>query len=406
MTSPTAALAGVKVLDFMWVLAGPGSTRILADYGATVVRVESTHRLDALRTVGPFLEIPPGTESSAAFHGLNAGKLMMTLDLGKPGGREVALDLVRWADVVTESFTPKAMKRWGLDYESLRAVKPDIIMMSTCLMGQTGPLASFAGFGNLAAAVTGFFHLCGWPERPPAGPFGAYTDYIAPKFGAMTLLAALDHRRRTGEGQHIDLAQAEAALHFLGPAILEQTVNGHARSAHGNRDLNYAPHGVYPAAGDDRWVAIAVTNDRQLAALAGAIGHPELARDQRFATTAARLAHQDELDALLAAWTRTREAGDVEGTLQAAGVPASVVQSSRELCADPQLAHRGHFVHLDHPTYGTTPVESSRFHLSRTPAQVGGPAPTFGRDNQHVLETILGYDADRITELVIAGALE
>jgi crotonobetainyl-CoA:carnitine CoA-transferase CaiB-like acyl-CoA transferase len=406
VTAATGALADVKVLDLMWVLAGPGSTRILADYGATVVRVESTHRVDALRTVGPFLEIPPGTESSAVFHGLNAGKLMITLDLEKPAGREVVLDLVRWADVVTESFTPKAMKRWGLDYESLRAVKPNIIMVSSCLMGQTGPLASFAGFGNLAAAVTGFFHLCGWPDRPPAGPFGAYTDYIAPKFTAAALLAALDHRRRTGEGQHIDISQAEASLHFLAPAILEQTVNGRAPGATGNRDLNYAPHGVYPASGDDRWVAIAATTDAQFAALATAIGSPELARDARFATTAARLAHHEELDAPLAAWTIARDAAEVERTLQAAGVPASVVQSSSELCADPQLVHRGHFVDLEHPQYGTTPVESSRFRLSRTPSEVRGSAPTFGRDNQYVLETILGYDVERITELVIAGALE
>jgi crotonobetainyl-CoA:carnitine CoA-transferase CaiB-like acyl-CoA transferase len=390
----------------MWAIAGPASTRMLADYGATIVRVESQKRVDAIRTVEPFLQSPPGTEDSALFHDINAGKLMLTLDLGQPAAREVALDLVRWADVVAESFTPKAMRAWGLDYESLRKVKPDIIMLSTCLMGQTGPAASFAGFGNLAAALTGFYHLCGWPDRPPAGPFGAYTDYIAPRFNAAAILAALEHRRRTGEGQHIDCAQAEAAMHFLGPAILDQTVNGRTQGPTGNRDPNYAPHGVYPAAGDDRWVAIVVTDEGQFGALAEAIGQPGLARDPRFTTMAARLEHQDALDDVLAAWTRGREPVAIECALQAAGVPASVVQRSVDLSEDPQLLHRGHFVRLEHPTHDTTLVEGARFTLSRTPAKVEGAAPTYGRDNQYILETLLGYDEERITELVIAGALE
>jgi len=399
-------LADVKVLDFMWAIAGPGATRMLADYGATVVRVETTLRVDALRTVEPFLSNPPGAESSALFHNLNAGKRMLTLDLSKPEAREIALDLVRWADVVTESFTPKAMRSWGLDYESLRAVKPDIIMLSTCLMGQTGPAASFAGFGNLAAALTGFYHLCGWPDRPPAGPFGAYTDYIAPRFNAVALLAALDHRRRTGEGQHIDLSQAEAALHFLGPAVLDRTVNQRTQEPEGNCDLNHAPHGVYPAAGEDRWVAIAVINDAQFAALAEAMGRPEIGSDARFATAALRRQCQDELDEAIAAWTRAREASETETDLQLRGVPAHVVASSADLCADPQLVHRDHFVRLPHPTHESTLVEGSRFKLSRTPAKVEGPAPTYGCDNQYVLETILGYDEDHVTDLVIAGALE
>jgi benzylsuccinate CoA-transferase BbsF subunit len=171
-------------------------------------------------------------------------------------GREVVRDLVRWADVVTESFSPKAMKGWGLDYESLKKIKPDIIMISSCLMGQTGPMAKFAGFGNLAAALTGFFNLTGWPDRVPAGPFSAYTDYVAPRFTAISILAALDHRRRTGQGQYIDQSQAEATLHCLSPAILDYTVNGHVQEALGNRDLYFAPHGVYPSAGSDRWVTI------------------------------------------------------------------------------------------------------------------------------------------------------
>jgi crotonobetainyl-CoA:carnitine CoA-transferase CaiB-like acyl-CoA transferase len=398
-------LADVKVVDLMWVVAGPAATRVLADYGATIVRVESARRPDACRTLAPFLTLPPDPENSVLFHNMNAGKLMLALDLATPEGRAVALDLVRWADVVAESFSPKAMHAWGLDYESLRAVKPDLIMLSTCLMGQSGPLASLAGFGNLAAAITGFTHLCGWPDRPPAGPFGAYTDYIVPRYNAAVVLAALDHRRRTGEGQFIDLAQAEAALHFLAPAALDYTVNGRVQAACGTRDPEAAPHGVYPAAGDDRWIAIAVHDDAQFAALCDVIECPDLATDPRFATRAARLTHQDALDAHVTAWARQRDAHDAERALQARGVPASAVQNSRDLLADPQLAERGHFVRLTHPTHGTTTVEGSRFRLSRTPARMESAAPTLGRDTQYVLRTLLGYSEERIAQLSAAGAL-
>ena len=208
-------LDDVKVVDFMWALAGPGTTRTLADYGATVVRIESATKIDGSRTVGPFHKNTPSNDGSGLFGTYNAGKLSLGLDLSKPQARAVVLDLVRWADVVCESFSPKAMRAWKLDYESLRATKPDLIMLSSCLMGQTGPLSSFVGFGNMAAAVLGFYNLCGWPDRAPSGPFGAYTDYVAPRFGAVSVLAALDYRKRTGKGQYIDQSQAESALHFL-----------------------------------------------------------------------------------------------------------------------------------------------------------------------------------------------
>lgn len=399
-------LADVKILDLMWAMAGPAATRVFADYGATVVRVESSRRFDAVRTVGPFHNAQPGLENSGLFYNMNAGKLVISLDLTKEVSRQVVLDLVRWADVVTEAFSPRAMRAWGFDYESLRKVNPHIIMLSTCLMGQTGPLAQFAGFGNLAAAISGFFNLTGWPDRPPAGPFGAYTDYIAPWFNAAAILAALEHRRRTGRGQYIDLSQAEASLHFLGPALLDYTVNGRVWERRGNRDLNYAPHGVYPAAGEDRWVAIAVTTDEQWRSLCRVIQQPGLLDDARFATPQGRLAHQDELDAVIAQWSQGQDPFAAEAALQAHGVPASALSTLHELSTDPQLLHRGHFVQLDHPLHGKTTVEGSRFHLSRTPARVQGSAPTLGRDNQYVLKTILGYSEERISELAVAGALE
>lgn len=398
-------LTDVKILDFTWVMAGPAATRVLADYGATVVRIESSRRLDTGRTIGPFHDGQPGVEHSGFFQNVNAGKLGLTLDLAQDAGRAVALDLVRWADVVTESFSPKAMRAWGFDYASLRQVKPDIIMLSTCLMGQTGPLAQFAGFGNLAAAISGFFSLTGWPDRPPAGPFGAYTDYVAPRFTALAILAALDYRRRTGQGQYIDQSQAESALHFLTPALLDYTVNGRCQERVGNMDAQCAPHGVYPAAGQDRWLAIAVRNDTQWQALCDVIARPELAQEPRFATPTARLAHRDALDTVLTAWTQAHDAQAAEAALQACGIPASAVQNSQELSSDPQLLQRGHFVQLTHPLHGTTTIEGSRFRLSRTPARVERAAPTLGRDNQYVLETILGYSPERIAALMAADVL-
>ncbi len=403
--APDLPLADVKILDFTWVMAGPAATRVLADYGATVVRLESTRRLDTGRTIGPFHDGQPGVEHSGFFQNVNAGKLGLTLDLSQAAGRAVAIDLVRWADVVTESFSPTAMRAWGLDYAALRQVKPDIVMVSTCLMGQSGPLAQFAGFGNLAAGISGFFSLTGWPDRPPAGPFSAYTDYVAPRFTVAAILAALDYRRRTGQGQYIDQSQAESALHFLTPALLDYTVNGRSQERVGNRDVHLAPHGVYPAAGQDCWLAIAVHNDTQWQALCEVMQRPELGHDPRFATPAARLVHHDILDTILAAWTQVHDAHAAEAMLQERGVPASAVQNSQELYSDPQLVHRRHFVQLPHPLHGTTTIEGSRFRLSRTAARVERAAPTLGHDNQYVLGTILGYSPEHISALTATGIL-
>jgi crotonobetainyl-CoA:carnitine CoA-transferase CaiB-like acyl-CoA transferase len=410
-TSATASinnelpLAGLKVVDLFWAMAGPATTRVLADYGATVVKLESTSRLDTCRTIGPYVKSEFGIETSGLFINLNAGKLGMTLDLGKAEGRRIFHDLVRWADVVTESFSPKAMRAWGLDYEQLRKVKPDIIMVSSCLMGQTGPFAKYAGYGNLAAAISGFGNLCGWPDRLPAGPYGSYTDCVAPRFTISSILAALDYRRRTGKGQYIDISQAEASMTFLSPAILDYTANGRVQRPIGDRDHLMAPHGAYRCAGDDVWIAIACADDEHWSALTALMGRRELARDPRFMTIDARLAHQDELDAIVAAWTCNLDASELEAKLQAQKIPAAKVATSTDMLIDPQLVHRGHIAELEHPKFGTVPVERWAFKLSRTP---GGPrrtAPTLGRDNEYVLETILGYSKSRVQELMNSGIL-
>jgi len=399
-------LDDVKVVDFMWALAGPGTTRTLADYGATVVRIESGTKIDGARTVGPFHKNKPANDGSGLFGTYNAGKLGLGLDLSKPQAREVVLDLVRWADVVCESFSPKAMRAWKLDYDSLKAIKPDLIMLSSCLMGQTGPMSGFVGFGNMAAAVSGFYNLCGWPDRAPSGPFGAYTDYVAPRFGAVSVLAALEYRKRTGKGQYIDQSQAESALHFLSPALLDYAVNGRVAQGLGNDDPNYAPHGVYPTLGESGWVAIACLTEEHWRALCTVMERDELAKNESFWTLSDRLINRAPLDQIIGSWTTGLPAKDVEVLLQGRGIPAAALKDSEGVCRDEQLASRGYLVEIEHPAYGRTVVEGSRFILSRTPARTPRPAPTIGGDNQHILEEILGYDEGRVTELVAVGALE
>jgi benzylsuccinate CoA-transferase BbsF subunit len=399
-------LSGVKVLDFMWAMAGPAATRVLADYGATVVRVESEHKLDVGRGVQPFVDNTPGIENGGLFLDNNAGKLSLAIDLSKPEARDVVLDLVRWADVVCESFSPRAMRAWGYDYDTLRAVHPDVIMLSSCLMGQTGPLASFAGFGNLAAAISGFHEITGWPDRAPCGPYSAYTDYVAPRVTVAVLLAALDHRARTGQGQFIDFSQAEASLHLLAAPLLDHEVSGHVLGRAGNRHPQLCPHGVFRCrargADDDRWIAIAAQDDGAWSRLAEELGRPDLAR----LTPSERRAREDELEGAIDAWTSNLDEDELTARLQALGIAAHGVQNSPELWTDPQLAHRGHFTRTDHAVHPGLVVEASRFRLSRSAPAVYGPPPTLGQHSYEILHDLLGYTDDRIADIAAAAVLE
>jgi crotonobetainyl-CoA:carnitine CoA-transferase CaiB-like acyl-CoA transferase len=398
-------LAGVKILDFMWALAGPAGTRMLADYGADVVRVESSTRQDPIRGGRPFVDRKFGFETGALFHSTNASKRMLGLDLGNPAARAVVLDLARWADVVCEAFTPGTMARIGFGYDVLREVNPSLVMLSTSLMGQTGPLASFAGYGNLSAAIVGFHEMTGWPDREASGPYGAYTDYVAPKFVASALLSALERRERTGEGVHLDLSQAEASLHFLAPAMLDVLVNDADPTRCGNRDDLFAPHGCYPVAGADQWIAIAVESDGGFQTLCRELGAGSLARDARFETARERRRNADALDAAIAALTRDKEGAELEARLQEHGVACHRVQNSDAAYADPQLRAREHFVRLESGEAYTV-VEGTRSKLSRTPACIRRGVPTLGRDNWEILTELLGYDEARVAALAAAGVLE
>jgi crotonobetainyl-CoA:carnitine CoA-transferase CaiB-like acyl-CoA transferase len=404
----TDALADLKVADFSWVVAGPVVGRALADFGATVVRVESSTHIETARMMQPFYDGVAGRENSALYGTCNAGKLGLTLNLKQQEGRAVARDLIQWADVVIESFSPGQMERWELDYDSVRPLNPSVIMLSTSLMGQTGPAARLAGYGNIGASASGYQDLVGWPDRPPIGPFGPYTDYVGPRFSLAVLLAALDRRRLTGEGCRLDIAQSEIGVFLLSAQLAEYFDRGTVAARTGNADARFAPHGVFgclPDGDDERFVAVAVTTDDQWQALAAELGRPELADDPRYRTEAGRLAAAAELDQLVAAWTAGQRAEDVTARLQRRGVPAHVAAASADWSADPQLAHRGHLRALPHPQFGTATVEGPRYLLSETPGEVRRPAPSLGQDNEHVLRTLLGYDDDACARLAASGAL-
>ena len=333
-------LDGVKVADFSWIGVGPITAKALADHGATVVHIETDNPPDRLRLVGPFKDDIPGMDRCQFFASFNTSKLSLQLDLKNPAGKEVARKLLVWCDVALDSFTAGTMAGLGLGYDVARTLNPGIIMATTCLMGQTGPASRLAGYGYHAAAVSGFYEITGWDDRPPAGPFNAYTDTVAPRFLATTLVAALDHRRRTGEGQYIDQAQMESALHFLGPELLDAQVSGASPRRSGNHHPEHAPHDAYPCAGEDQWCAIAVETDEQWRALRHAIGDPAWAVDPVLDTAAGRRERRDLIDRELAAHTAGYEPCELMTVLQAAGVPAGAVQRSSDHMLDPQLAHR------------------------------------------------------------------
>ena len=396
---------GLKVADFTWVGVGPITCKYLADHGATVVHIETESRPDVLRAAPPFKDDVPGLNRSH-FHGdFNSSKLGLSLDLKIPAAVAVAHRLLAWCDVYVESFTPGTVDRLGIGYQTARTLNPSIIMASTCLMGQTGPAAPFAGFGFHAGAIAGFYEITGWPDLPPDGPWTAYTDTVAPRILAAIIMAALDHRRRTGLGQFIDASQIEMSLHFLSPQITDYDVTGHQPSRNGNRSDTAAPHGAYPCAGEDLWCAIAVESDEHWSGLRRAMDDPQWARDDRFSTGAGRLESQDEIDGHLSEWTSGKSPQDVMRLLQGQGVPAGVVQRSSDLLRDPQLEHRRFFHYMDHPEMGHIPYTGHQFRISGYDSGPRTPAPLLGQHNEDILRGLLGMTDDEIAEAVLAGAL-
>ncbi len=354
-----------------------------------------------VRNVPPYIDGVPDPERAACHHSTNTNKLNLTLDLSREEGRAVLADLIRWADVFTESFAPGTVARMGFDYATVKTLNPGIIMISSCLMGQTGEWSGYAGFGNNGSAVSGFHALTGHPGQPPTGVFGPYTDFTSVRFNALAILGAVMHSRRTGDGQYIDMSQGEAALHFLAPECLRYLRDGSVRGAEGNRDEHFAPQGVYPTAGFDRWLALSIRSDAEWQVLCAAAGFDDLSA----MSLAERAAAHDELDQRLEAWTETRPGEELEAELQKLGIAAHRALDTHELGEDPQLAHRGHFIPVEHREFSNAVVESSRLLMSASQAAPPRTAPWFGIDNERVLTEILGYDDDRVGELGSGGVL-
>jgi len=396
MPPATDPLAGIRVLDFTWVVAGPVTTRILADLGADVIKIERKDSLDF------------GDRRGGLSGTLMRGKRSVGLDLRDPRARAVAKALALRSDVVVDNFSARVMTNLGLDWQTLSREKPEIICVRMSGYGLTGPDRDKVSYGPTLQALTGYTVLMGEPGGDPAGFGYSYSDLASGHMGALAALAAIFERKRTGRGQLVDLAQQEAVASLLGPVLLERAADGGASVAFGNASQEgaAAPSGIYPCAGDDRWIAITVLDDADWRGLVAAMGRPAWALDRRFESTAGRTAHAGEIDAALAAWTRTMDRHVATSRLQAHGVPAGFVADAREVCADdPALAARGHFVDVPTPEGRTVRIDGPPFLLSDTPASVRGPGPLLGEHGADVLADVLGWDAAAIDELRRDGVL-
>ncbi len=409
-TPPALPLAGLRVADFTWVGAGPFATKILADHGAEVIKIESAMRLDALRQSPPFRDGVAGVNRSGYFANRNTSKKSLVLNLRSPRGVDLARRIIVQSDIVANSFTPGTMEKWGLGYEDCRRLRPDIVYLSMPMHGGDGPHGQYLGYGAAISALSGLFASTGFPGRDPVGTGTNYPDHIPnPGQAAVGLLAALRHRRRSGEGQAIELSQVESTICAIGPLVLAaQLPNGSAPSTVrlGNREPGVAPHGVYPAAGDDRWIAIACWSDADWAVLRRvAVGEP-FAADPRFATLAGRLEHEDDLDAALGCWTSRHDPFELADRLQAEGLDAAPVQDARDVLErDRQLAHLGHWVRLTHPEMGESVYDAPPVRLSATPGRLRTPAPRLGEHAAAICRDLLGLSDEEIAGLTAEGVL-
>ena len=400
------ALQGLKVVDFSWVFTGPMVTKYLGDHGAEIIKIESATRPDGTRLMTPFIGGEMSLNRSGVFANYNSSKYSMNINLREPRGIEIVKKLVERADIVLETFGPGVIGRLGLDYEELKKVKPDIVMLSMSMFGQYGPYSKQPTFGQLLQATNGFVNLLGWPDRSPALPVAAYTDYIAPWYVMIALMSALDYRRRTGKGQYIDLAMQEASVHLAAPVVMDYTINGRIQGRMGNDCPGAAPHGVYPCKGAERWLAIAVFSDKEWQALCKIMGDPEWTKSAKFDTLLQRTKNISELDKKIGEWTRDFTPEDLMSRLQAAGVAAGVVQTGEDLVDnDLQLRHRRHFVEMEHAEAGQHLTERPPYRLSKTPSQPQRPFPGFGEHTEFVCKNILGMGDEEFAELIGANVL-
>lgn len=409
-------LSGIRVIDFSWWVAGPQATRIMADFGAEIIKVE-TKTPHVYRMTSPWrkqgVQLPDQSHVdspnlSGTFNNQNRNKLGITLNVKDSRGMALLRKLIAVSDVVIENFSSRVMESWDLGYEQLKTLKPDIIYVSLAGMGHWGRDRDIQTMGPIVQALSGLTWMSGFPDLPPAGWGYSFMDHMGGYFAATAITAALYHRQQTGQGQWIDISQTEAGNTLLGAEVLEYTVTGNARTRNGNR-LEHpaaAPHGAYRCIGDDRWIAISVFGEEEWQALCEAMGQPEWAHDPRFDTHLGRVAHQDDLDRFLEGWTSTQEDYALMDLLQRHGVAAGVVQNGVDrFLRDPQLRERGMFVTVEHPEMGLTPVEGMPVHLSETSATFRRGAPLLGEHNAEVLSRVLGLSEEEIAALAQDGVI-
>lgn len=400
-------LTGVRIADFTWVGAGPFATKLLADHGAEVIKIESAARLDALRTMPPFAGHEKGINRSGYFANRNTSKKSITLNLADQRGIAVAKRLVACSDIVANSFTAGTMERWGLGYAQCRELRPDIIFLSMPMHGGDGPHGQFVGFGAAMSALSGLYASTGYADGVPTGTGTNYPDHVPnPCHAAIALLAALRHRRRTGQGQAIELSQVESTVCALGPLVLAAQDEAAAVPTRlGNREPGVAPHGVYRARGEDRWIALVCWTEADWSALCRVAG-AGWETDPRFATCRARVANEGALDEAISRWSLQHDAFDLASRLQDAGLDAAAVQDARDVVErDPQLRHAGHWVRLRHPEMGDCLYDAPPIRLEATPGRLISPAPLLGQHTDEVLRAVLGMTGSEIADLRAAGVL-
>jgi benzylsuccinate CoA-transferase BbsF subunit len=398
-------LDGIRIADFSWVGAGPFLTKPLADHGADVIKIESRTRVDPIRSMAPFQDGVKGLERSGYFANRNSSKRSICLNLKDSRGRELALGLIASSDVVVNNFSPGTMDRLGLGYDAARAVRPDVVYLEMPMMGTEGPYRDCRGYGLTIAAAGGLLGLTGYAGAPPVGTGTNYPDHVPnPMHGAVAVLAALRKRRITGQGEYVELAQLESTVNAIGPAMVAAAA-GESVGPVGNDDPVGAPHGVYPCAGDDRWCAIAVFDDRQWAAMRSVLDTMNWDEHSALDAAAGRRRARPQLDRLIARATRRWDAARLATALTHRGVAASVVQHADDLFADEQLRDRRHWVTLDHPVMGPTVYDGSPYRLSATPGRLRSPAPLLGADTRAVCTELLGVDEHTYEELERQGVV-
>jgi benzylsuccinate CoA-transferase BbsF subunit len=396
------ALEGITIADFGWVWAAPHLGRLLADMGARVIKIESRARLDHTRRLPPFPkgDESPGPNSSGYYNWLNRNKMGVTINLSKHKGVELAKGIIKISDAMIENYSVGVMKRFGLDYESVREFKPDIIYVSLSPLGSTGPFKEYKMYGRPQVYMSGLAHITGYPDQAPHSTNTSWGDPVAANHGAFALLSALYYKKRTGKGQYIELSQWETLIGLVPEAIMDYTLNRRIRTRQANRHEYMAPHNVYRCKGDMQWVTIAVGSDDEWDSLCRAMGNPDWVNDERFSDSYKRWLNQEDLDKKIESWTINYTPYEVTKMLQDYGVAAFPTLSNRGLVEDPHLNERGFFEEWDHPEIGKRKYDGILWKMSETPGRIYRRAPLLGEHNDYVFGELLGLPEEEIKRLV------